>query len=229
MNDSHRWWESYLVRYLAGNIFAVLCFFYVVWFHSDIVLEKLKLENCQKGELLSAVLSFVCAKDKEINAVNLFVVFVFGFLYMYIASIPIFFAHAVRGLFYKTNNMFFAFFGLVGFAISFKMGLFNIIFFLGIVLFALSFCSVNISSYIENIACKRKQVNNGKSYYSDEYITTYKHLREHGNAYGIILMEIIFTYCLIEFKFSLWFFIAWICFGFYGWFLGQYLEFKMLK
>ena len=50
MENKHRWWESYLVRYLAGNIFAVLVLFYLIGFHGDKIQTKVCPDN-SKSEM----------------------------------------------------------------------------------------------------------------------------------------------------------------------------------
>lgn len=189
MTENNRWWESYLVRYLAGNIFAVLVLFYLVSFHGEIIREsvcpeitstkaystssdsknicstnsesksecvinseskntcsthsesksvcttepekayttKAQLKLCEPNNFSREVFGFIfittkiieSAHDKtafrdsdfisnvdyeshrinitEINFANIFVLGVFGFLYMYISSLPIYILHITRG------------------------------------------------------------------------------------------------------------------------------------
>ncbi|NQX66677.1 hypothetical protein HQN90_11115 [Paenibacillus alba] len=58
-----------------------------------------------------------------------------------------------------------------------------------------------------------------------EYIESYKHLREHGNAFGIIICELIFAAWLIFWNFSYWSIFYWCLIGFSSWILGTYLEY----
>ncbi|MGG0888137.1 hypothetical protein, partial [Brevibacillus parabrevis] len=57
-----------------------------------------------------------------------------------------------------------------------------------------------------------------------DYTESYKHLREHGNAFGIIVCEIIFAMWLVYWDFSYWAIFYWCCAGFLSWFLGSYIE-----
>ncbi|WP_338555232.1 hypothetical protein [Paenibacillus sp. KS-LC4] len=57
-----------------------------------------------------------------------------------------------------------------------------------------------------------------------DYIEAYKHLREHGNAFGIIVCEIVFATWLILWQFSIWAVFYWCLAGFLTWILGSYLE-----
>lgn len=57
-----------------------------------------------------------------------------------------------------------------------------------------------------------------------EFIESYRHLREHGNAFGIIVCEIIFAAWLVLWEFSVWSIFYWCLIGFTSWILGSYLE-----
>ncbi len=57
-----------------------------------------------------------------------------------------------------------------------------------------------------------------------EYVESYRHLREHGNAFGIIVCELFFLIWLIKWEFSAWAIFYWCALGFTMWFLGTFLE-----
>ena len=61
--NNNRWWESYLVRYLAGNIFAVLVLFYLVAFHGTDIQNSLcpddSMSLCKPGKFSNEVFGFV--------------------------------------------------------------------------------------------------------------------------------------------------------------------------
>jgi hypothetical protein len=59
-----------------------------------------------------------------------------------------------------------------------------------------------------------------------DYIESYKHLREHGNAFGIIVCEIVFAFWLYIWDFEFWAVLYWCILGFMAWFLGSYLEIR---
>ncbi|MDH6374935.1 membrane protease YdiL (CAAX protease family) [Paenibacillus sp. PastF-3] len=58
----------------------------------------------------------------------------------------------------------------------------------------------------------------------NEYVESYRHLREHGNAFGIIVCELLFAFWLIEWSFSPWAIFYWCLIGFIAWIIGTYLE-----
>jgi len=225
MNNQNRWWESYLVRYLVGNIFAVLVLFYLfINYDKQIGNSFCEYSNntnfCKEIEnnrttFSTQVFGFIFQKTKEINSTNpiieekiilskkfqnhniettdisfvaLIIMGLLGFMYMYIASIPIYFIHILRGglgntfEFYKKSSM-------------------------------------TRDKIKENKTCKN---------ITPTYIESYKHMREHGNAHGIVLMELLFAWFLIQCNFSIFALVFWLMFGFFGWFLGIYLEMKMI-
>ncbi|WIM38498.1 hypothetical protein PO903_17865 [Paenibacillus sp. PK4536] len=63
----------------------------------------------------------------------------------------------------------------------------------------------------------------------EEFIESYKHLREHGNAFGIIICEILFAFWLVFWEFSFWAVFYWSLIGFSSWILGTYLEVKIVS
>jgi hypothetical protein len=139
---------------------------------------------------------------------------------MYISSIPTYFFHVTRGFFGKIIRW----------------------------IWRIIFSSDNISKihsefssqtnrhplsnsdFLKKSTLKRDEIKKERydREFSPEYITSYQHVRENGNAFGIIITEIIFAWLLITFNFSIWLIIIWLLFGFFGWFLGIYFEFKMV-
>jgi hypothetical protein len=221
----------------------------------------------------------------EINFANILVIGVFGFLYMYISSIPIYFLHIIRGGYlYSTFKLkiecpklcFFRW--VIGvpmmlvlvmlFLVKIISGVFNEInafylfgrflygglwdmFFwilLMLLLLIIAFLMLwflgvfdgfrgNVFEFLRQSTLKRDSIkydkntkkNKRTSIFSPEYIISYQHLRENGNAPGIILMEILFAWLLIMSNFSLLLLVSWLLLGFSGWFIGIYLEYKMVN
>ena len=163
INNDNRWWEYYLARYIAANIFAVLVLFYLVAFKGDEIKtslcgDKTTPSICAKKNFSGEVFSFIFITTKEVKAnkeawvikdtknendiaiydvgsikdakndiaiyesgfilhkgseinvtelnfANIFVLGVFGFLYMYVSSLPIYFLHITRGVWKCTMNV----------------------------------------------------------------------------------------------------------------------------
>lgn len=226
--NKNRWWESYLVRYLVGNIFAVVVLFYLfINYDKEIGKQFCELNKnttfCNEIEnknttFSKEVFGFIFQNLTEINSSNsiiqkdmifdekfknhsilttdisfvaLIIMGLLGFMYMYIASIPIYFIHIIRG------------------------GLGN----------TFEFYKKSSKIREEIKSNKDKNLRNITS----TYIESYKHMREHGNAHGIVLMELLFAWFLIQCNFSIFALVFWLLFGFFGWFLGIYLEMKMIN
>lgn len=226
--NENRWWESYLVRYLVGNIFAVVVLFYL-FINYDKEIGKQFCNNdknttfCYDIEnnnttFSKEVFGFIFQSSQSINSTNpiiqkdiiiddefqnhsiqttdisfvaLIIMGLLGFMYMYIASIPIYFIHILRGV---LDNPF---------------------------------------EFYKKSSRARDEIKNNKNIcfrgITPTYIESYKHMREHGNAHGIVLMELLFAWFLILCNFSIFALVFWLLFGFFGWFLGIYLEKKMFN
>ena len=68
--------------------------------------------------------------------------------------------------------------------------------------------------------------------YQTEYTTSYRHLREHGNAMGIIVLEVILAYVLANLpsiSYALIVIVFWILPGVFAWIIGTALEFKFIN
>lgn len=90
----------------------------------------------------------------------------------------------------------------------------------------------NSENYFDKEKIKVKNSQNiikNSSTKTKEYIESYKHLREHGNAFGIIVCEIIFAGWLILWDFSFWAILCWCLIGFSSWILGSYLEVREVE
>jgi len=62
-----------------------------------------------------------------------------------------------------------------------------------------------------------------------EFIDSYRKLRENGNAFGILLSEILFASFLINTNFSIYWIAFWFSIGLISWFVATYLEFRLVK
>ncbi|WP_143014482.1 MULTISPECIES: hypothetical protein [unclassified Paenibacillus] len=138
------------------------------------------------------------------------IIAVFGFLYMYLSSMLILILHAARLVIYPRMK---------------EMK----------VLSPLFYFYVDLSF----LRSQREQTNGKKDSVADsdsagnrhlnEYIESYRHLREHGNAFAIISCEIIFALWLILWSFSVLAIVIWVSAGSIAWFIGSYLEIRMVK
>jgi hypothetical protein len=62
------------------------------------------------------------------------------------------------------------------------------------------------------------------------YVESYRHLREHGNAFSILVLEFALAFVLYsspKFLFAVVAIVLWISPSFYSWFIGSLLESKL--
>lgn len=176
------------------------------------------------------------------------VIAVSGFLYMYFSSMLILLFHGMRYMLFSlpeksTHNaakLFFCGFFLI--IITILIFLFyadtnvlrHVLSILILLFLALIFLSVSpvIKKFYGALSKYRTkgeskfQLSSNKQLIKEatDYVESYKHLREHGNAFGIIVCEILFALWLIEWEFSFWSLFYWCLFGSIAWVLGTYLE-----
>jgi hypothetical protein len=143
----------------------------------------------------------------DFTILSAIVLAVFGFLYMYISSMGMLIIHTFRFwiitiFITKTDNRYSAF------------QLYK----------KLATVRARVS-YLDrdNITIEREEIK--KDLHIRELVETYRHLREHGNAFGIIVLEVLFALVIIHCK--LFGIIIWILTGVLAWIIGTYLEDKL--
>ena len=225
--SGNRWWDYYLVRYLVGNIFAVIVLFYLFINYDNEIGNKFceydkNTTFCQEIEankttFSKEVFGFIFQKTEEINGSNLLLI-----NKTIVAKSDL--NNTYRNYEINTTDISFVAFTIMGLLGFMYMYIASIpIYFVHIVR-----GGFNIFEFYEKSARERDKIKDEKGYITPTYIESYKHMREHGNAHGIVLMELLFAWFLIFWNFSIYALIGWLLFGFFGWFLGQYLEQKMI-
>ncbi|MDD5114672.1 MAG: hypothetical protein PHC94_11705 [Methylobacter sp.] len=232
--NNGRWWEFYLVRYLLGSIVGATLL--------------IVLNNHSIG-IMHGLLSTCDVKISSIESHTIPLWAGLGFAYCYLASAPILVFHATRGagnslqIFIKENK-----------SILIGLALVIITLILGISTFLSSLSVGEIATYCVFLIIIELQIaliylgqkDDGKAIYDfykklitarslksqkrEIYIESYKHLREHGNAFFIVMLEFILACSIwhartIEHLFLLllmWFIpAAWV------WLIGAKMESKI--
>ncbi|MCK5855835.1 MAG: hypothetical protein KAG56_11495 [Sulfurovaceae bacterium] len=215
---SQRFWEFYLVRYLSGTIFAVIIIFYLAvnyenpintaFTHNDKtsfpVVEKVRTTIFNSTEIIEAKEKALIDKQviKDNSSNNIYHV-----------------TH--EDLTFEGMIFLFAIGSLYMYISSIPIYFLHIFRGLAYFIFPKSRKSAGLYKFYNASNNSRKELEN-------DYVNSYKHMREHGNAFGIMIMEIFFACYLIIFSFSIISLVIWLSFGFLGWFLGQYLEYQMV-
>lgn len=205
----NRWWEFYFVRYFVGTALGAIVVLFLATADSPVftsqgalavILKTLKPEKFESGFI--AVLATV------------------GLAFCYIASAPILVLHAVRGSLLKvrssTNWSLVTFFSALVLIVSGAQGvvlwlalrikgnpwvsqdfyagtaflLFVSIIFVGqlfLLWLAMSGREQHAFEYYDQLVQRRASA----SAAGNEYVESYRHLREHGNAFFIALLELL--------------------------------------
>lgn len=240
--DNKRWWEFYVIRYFIGSIIGAIIVAYILANSVDLQTQL------HLNQMFDA---------KQITGKSYVLFLLIGFAYCYIASAPILVMHATRGIWKKNldnktedkskcKKIINCVVALIVIAALIITGCFTPKFMtfikqcyhtISCVLLALIVC-VQIwlltfsfkqtASYYKNLTRARAVE---KKSNRDNYIESYKHLREHGNAFAIILFELLLAFILINTSSINCIIIVitlWIIPAAVVWALGTYLEFKMI-
>jgi hypothetical protein len=219
------WWRNYAVRYLLGNIVgAVLVNTYI-----------------NKYDLWPSI-SSTSSNDFPLSQ-KLIILGILGFGYCYIASVPILVFHAIRNVLcgfkieVRSNKKQSIFIGLLFFVVlclivfismweslsSFK----NILFYF---ILAIEYCALFIMFYKKydyyDFICQLDKKRKKEKKKKGEFIDSYRHLREHGNAFFIILFEIsLFQVVIISSpEMLLLLVLLWVIPGAAVWLLASWIE-----
>lgn len=235
-----RWWEYYTVRYLVGSIVGAVAILYLGKYspfckHVQPLLDPFLQES---NYFLSAI-----------------ALAALGFAFCYIASSPVLVFHTCRAYFRcpklcRCWKRFSITCWIVVVAIIIMAGsiigccskhlsLLAMILLLSIfipqialLIFACIDRFKTIKTFYENLAEKRaKPTNTRKKSFQTEYATSYRHLREHGNAMGIIVLEVILAFALANLSSVscvVVVLVLWILPGVFAWIIGTALEFNFV-
>lgn len=243
MSDTknERWWEFYFIRYFVGTVFGMALIAFL---------------NFDENSPLFGKILFNLHSATDLNFSHTLALGAIGLAFCYISSAPILVFHALRGNFkpiYKCEVSFLAVgcwcslvlvllatLSFLSFSTIFpsedkfafgivSLSAFTLIFGLQILLYLYSWSSKgNVFEYYKSLATERSKRKTSEMH--KEYIESYKHLREHGNAFFIIIMEISLAIMLFAIEnpmHSIFLVALWITPAFIVWFIGTYLEFLL--
>lgn len=228
--DSH-WWEVYFVRYFVGTVVGGAIILY--------------LNASETSSLYNLIIPGVTDVSKFDNQLLLLLA-TMGLAYCYISSAPILVFHATRGVFLALDTKVYqwSFWGSLAFVGVMEAGfyffhtdtgmktmspfvLFSLVMLPQIVLLCLSFPNKGerVHSYYRALTKARSRDLEEAS----QYMESYKHLREHGNAFFILLFELMFGTILALVPTPTMAFnalLAWIMPAALVWLIGTVLEYR---
>ena len=243
-----RWWEFYALRYALGTVMGVFILLYL-FIHTDIA-TRFGLEK----------LAFLIPKDpKDLSFTHLVILGVCGLAYCYLSSAPMLVFHALRVNVFKSSSHQSSFWiglvlVLVASVISLAITAFlvyigstsldnlkwrQIIYFFILSTFSFSFTAILsiwgiinsnflIVNFYKKLAEKRQK--------NLDYVESYRHLREHANAFALVLCEIFFCLLFVtglkisgNVNFAPFFVILWLLGPALIWFVANELESELTK
>lgn len=199
MNENSRWWEYYTVRYFVGTVVG-----------AGIVAALNQMPGSPFEWLLSSLPEFKDASFKDLALFG-----AVGFAFCYVASAPILSLHASREhlRLSRISARPDVSIGCLGFALSVSVAgslylaptvpALALAFILTIQTFPL-FCSIatrfreveSMYDFLSKARAKGKM--EPPDYAVRELIESYRHLREHGNAMAILVLEFVLAFILFN-------------------------------
>jgi hypothetical protein len=230
MNDN-KWWEYYAVRYLVGTIVG-----------AGIVAFLNQHPSSPFDGTLSSLKEF---KDASFKDVTLFAAI--GFAFCYVASAPILTIHATRenlrftkisGKPVSTISLLVVSFGVPGLiAWKFLPAIPTVVIaiIIGIQLYLLLRTSLlrfnDLEQFYVSLSTVRAQAKKtDPNLPVKEYVESYRHIREHGNAFLILVMEAGLGFVLINIPcltYTVPILLAWILQATTAWLIGTILESRL--
>lgn len=234
--ESNRWWEFYFIRYFVGSILGALIIMALA-FHPDSLLSDViaKLFDLKDASLL------------KLQSDHFWVILSFGVAFCYVASAPILVMHAFRAQFdfQSSTNLgvmawicraaiialplaviWFLFWGdVVKSSLLSAFGL-TVVFQLVFVIPAVARKFDHIFVFYKSLAKNRAKESGDRR----QYIESYRHLREHGNAFLILFCELVLGCALFvssSLSEALLVITIWLVPTLPIWFLGTFLESKV--
>ncbi|WP_132648461.1 hypothetical protein [Rubrivivax gelatinosus] len=239
----NRWWEFYFVRYFVGTALGAIVVLFLASANSPVFASQ--------GELATILKTL---KPEKFESGYIAVLATVGLAFCYVASAPILVLHAVRGSLLRVrssaNWKLIAFLSAAVIAISGAQGyvlwlalrikgnpwvsqdfyagtvflfLVSVIFVGQLVLLwlAMSGREQHAFEYYDQLVQRRASASNA----GNEYVESYRHLREHGNAFFIALLELLLGAALFYSPVP-WAIILmlWIFPAAGVWFFGTFLE-----
>ena len=231
--ESNRWWEFYFTRYFVGSVLGALIVMALA-FHPDSALD----------EVIAKLLNYESVGMLELKSDHFWVLLGFGVAFCYIASAPILVMHAFRAHFDFHADMdtsikaWLLRITIVGIPLVTLYFLFldetiKFLFFAAYALVVLFQIVLMIPAFFQkfsNIFDFYKALTKDRAKDAQDrkqYIESYRHLREHGNAFLILFCELVLGCALFQsgrLSEALIIIAVWLIPTLPIWFLGTFLE-----
>jgi hypothetical protein len=231
---SSRWWEYYLVRYFVGSVVGSLL----------VLSMAAHLAEQFTGAVKDFIFSLISAA-RDGNIKSLFVLAATGVAFCYVASSPMMILHASRAQLIgeKSQNFNRTFYWLTATGLAVVLiGMALVMarpphtnLLLAILIYSMIIggqLALIIVAHIDKFASTKKfYLDLGKARtvedHRSEYVESYRHLREHSNAYAILVLELLLAFVLVNTRTtaeSAAVIVLWLLPAVYCWFIATLLE-----
>lgn len=228
--QTNRWWEFYFVRYFVGTIVGAVVVAAILF---------------NKHSHLSQLTSYNIKEITDLKAEHFWVSVILGLAFCYISSAPILVFHAYRAHFdfkkrltllgFSTILLLF----LLSYTASYLWVVRDVNFlrnvgFIGctvaIILLQFTLVLIGLWNKLNKVHSYYVKLANNRAVNAQavkEYVESYRHLREHGNAFIIVVFEIVLGTSLFVSSSvgdALALLIFWLLPSLTVWFVGTFLE-----
>jgi uncharacterized membrane protein len=198
-NSSSRWWEFYAVRYAMGTMVGAMVFYFLCSMNPG--WSSLLFETVTQPDTHAVTFHLV---PMPLDKLRLTLLIAYGLVYCYIASAPILVFHASRFLFgysvrkkevvwWTVRYMLLPVAAAVYVSVHWKYRVFGAL--LGFVWtfilcaqYLLALRTIikrkELYAFYEKLASRRQEA-------EGDILDSYRHLREHGNSFFIVFLEIV--------------------------------------
>jgi hypothetical protein len=183
---SNHWWEFYFVRYFVGTVVGGAIVLYL---------------NTSKASSLHNLIIPILTDISQIDVQLFSLLAALGLAYCYVASAPVLVFHATRGVLVKNSSgtgywlFFVGFLVLVVGAVSAfcfcaELSIISYVLLAIVLLLQLVLLGFSIHKKGEGVHDYYLKLTAARSKDTGQYVESYRHLREHGNAFFIIIFEL---------------------------------------
>lgn len=189
----NKWWEFYFVRYFVGTVVGGAILLY--------------LNSASSSSLKGLILPGV-TDASQLDTQKLALLAAVGLAFCYVASAPVLVLHATRGVFLTSASKWYrrsvwsalgltaasaavAYYALpsLGRKPIVVASLFALVFLIQAILLVFSLVRLGDNAHSYYLTLVRARSSDSEP--ARQYIESYKHLREHGNAFFILLFEVV--------------------------------------
>ncbi len=229
-----KWWEYYAVRYFVGTVIGASIVAFL---------------NSHQGSPFKDSVTII-ANSREATFLGVGLVAALGFAFCYVASSPMLTLHATRAHLRLTTIRHSIW--RSSFSLTISVGIATVVLWqflppiaaaasgfvigsqLSLVFLAMTTWFSVIESFYRELADARGSavVTKEQSPAGWEYVTSYRHLREHGNAVSIVILEFVLADALLESPSqvrALGLVVVWLLPATFAWLLGSVLESRFVS